>query len=46
MSTKYAALNVYSNELNLGIDGICVNKTLIHDENDALYLQGKAMLCI
>ncbi|XP_046830498.1 uncharacterized protein LOC124429361 [Vespa crabro] len=40
ISTKCTALNVYSNLLDLEVNGISVNKALIQDENDALYFQG------
>ncbi|XP_047361143.1 uncharacterized protein LOC124953601 [Vespa velutina] len=40
ISTKCTTLNVYSNLLDLEVNGISVNKALIQDENDALYFQG------
>ncbi|KAL2718791.1 uncharacterized protein V1478_011210 [Vespula squamosa] len=40
MSTKCTNLNIYSNVLDLEVNGISVNKALIQDENDALYFQG------
>lgn len=37
---------IFENALDLEVNGIHVNKTFIQDENDALYFQGKTILCI